>query len=151
MKQPTKAALRLRIARDVLRCLRWLAPTRRVYLRGLTLPGRSNLDRLGPLLPRQFRGCQVCALGACFISWLRLCGRRLSVAQVRALTALDIKRLLATVFTEQQLWDIEQAFEQFGLHRYWRAKLPKPVEVVRQLMRAIIDQGGRGRLELEAL
>lgn len=110
-KKPTKAELRVEVAKDVLKhlkTLRVLAGNTYVWSRNSYV----DFDKPSQAIARdlQKNGCEVCALGACFLSLVAL-KNEFDFDGKTIFTRHEITNRLRSVFSDAQMDLIEEAFE----------------------------------------
>jgi hypothetical protein len=146
------------IAKDVLERLDYLNVYKGHYLalnQDVLLPEEGNAQ---DLLPQLEQNCQVCALGACFLSHIRLYDE-VDIGEVNWYGgSLSHRRTIISklkkYFGESQLDMIETAFEGYvprekeinfetlmGIHRFWR-KFDNYTERLRAIMENIVSNNG---------
>jgi hypothetical protein len=154
----TKAQKRVAIAKDVLKQLKALNVVKGTYLRnyGLQLPRN---DQAKQHINQISRGCEVCALGACFLSHIRLfnevdvgtlagrCGETVNCVFAGS-DLIDAE--LHKYFTYDQLLLIEAAFEGWTGEGYeardFYDKHPDPKERLQAIMQNIVKNNGEFKL-----
>lgn len=111
-KKPTKAELRVEVAKDVLKHRKTLR-----VLAGNTYVKSSHINEVNYSKPSQDiardlqkKGCEVCALGACFLSLVAL-KNEFDLDGSMILTRREITNRLRSVFSDAQMDLIEEAFE----------------------------------------
>jgi len=124
----TKAQVRVEVAKDVIRSLRLLTVRNGVYFKpagsvklvNSIVSSSTDSKRVAQKLKK---GCEVCALGACFLSSVRLTNRWefggfeehwTGPAQVRAVEREVLEEKLHKIFTPFQIDLIETAFEEYN-------------------------------------
>lgn len=112
-KKPTKAELRVEVAKDVLKhlkTLRVLAGNTYVWSRNSNV----DYDKPSQTIARdlQKNGCEVCALGACFLSLVAL-KNEFDFDGKTIFTRREITNRLRSVFSDAQMDLIEEAFERY--------------------------------------
>lgn len=128
-----KKQKRIAIAKDVLKQLasskRQLIPTTGVYFEG---PGYSYLGTVGEV--RNARKCYVCALGACFVSKLKLSAPR------NTSESPTMWKDLENIFSSAQMGKIEAAFEGWTQYPAVTGKTPKAR--MKQIFQNIVKNDG---------
>lgn len=114
----TKAELRVEIAKDVLKNLKTLQVlARNTYVRSADLDD-IDYDKPSQKVARslQKKGCEVCALGACFLSLVAL-KNKFDFGGAGIVTRREVTDRLRSAFSDAQMDLIERAFE-------WRGNWP---------------------------
>lgn len=137
-----KALVRIAIAKDVLKQMRyWEVETTYFYSTKITQP-YSNLQTQLLTLPK--KSCHVCALGACFLSYVRLYDE-VKTDNYGGVMWPVIQSTLLKYFELDQLNLIEAAFElwfKFNIdfnNAYW---MEEPVFRLRKIMQNIVANKG---------
>jgi hypothetical protein len=124
----TKAQVRVEVAKDVIRSLRLLTVRNGVYFKpagslelvNSIVSSSTDSKRVAQKLKN---GCEVCALGACFLSSVRLTNKWefegfeehwTGPEQVRAVEREVLEEKLHKIFTPFQIDLIETAFEEYN-------------------------------------
>lgn len=155
-KRQTRIEKRVAIARDVLKHLAEMKVGRREYIRG-KVQGAKSEDDVQKHADAITEKCQVCALGACFISMGRLyndtpIGSMIppywGEGQLKAIRE-EILLPLIRYFPISQLREIETAFEQSvdigqgsPAAKQWGQKYKEDKERLAAIMRNIIRNKG---------
>jgi hypothetical protein len=149
---------RVAIAKDVLKQLPALNPSKGTYV--YKPNGNKNLhpnDQAQQHIDQISEDCQVCALGACFLSYIRLFNK-ITVDEITYIeNSIDpahhtVKNALREHFANEQLALIEAAFEGFRSPADTTAvvkviedfynKHPNPKKRLKAIMQNIIDNNG---------
>lgn len=121
-----KAKMRVKIAQDVLDSLKLMKPSEDVYVEAVSIHGKEGQILLAAKTDKKRaailqKHCEVCALGACFLSAVKLYNEQLipvyavsaSVVMFDGLAANIVKPRLREFFTTTQMDMIESAFEGY--------------------------------------
>jgi hypothetical protein len=150
---------RVAIAQDTIEQLGTLEVTRGTYLTRYTWSEKIPYeDQAQQHIDKISKDCYVCALGACFLSYIRLFNDVKVSDLVRGdrqedlylySTSSFIKSRLSQYFTHDQLLLIEAAFEGWRVADYcseqvcdFYDKHPDPKERLRAIMQNVIDNNG---------
>lgn len=140
-EEMTRAERKIEICKDVLKHIGIIRATPGTYLRGGLAP---EIDGIIPSDGRLYKRCDVCALGALLIGRINrfntLKWSDISIRGELRLGSDNIIVLLESVFDEEELCDIEAAFE--GWDKYDEIFESDPQERLRIIMQHIIDNNG---------
>lgn len=156
MKTKTKlskaAALRVAIAKDVLQRMRYRGVVCGIYY--TSAPNIGQITNPQKQIRELEKGCQVCALGAMFLSYIKICDRvpasdffttesDYSGATILNASDTDMRSRMECLFDYEQLGLIEGAFENFRDRETYNLYpgLP-PSERLRKIMRNVIRNDG---------
>jgi hypothetical protein len=139
--------LAVAIAKDVLKHLKLFKPTQGTYvyfsgeekeeMRGMQ--AQDHIDQLQ-------KKCVVCALGACFLSYIRL-ENQVTVGDVYSGNYSVMMEKLKTAFEPSQLSLIESAFEHdYRESRPWWKGRPYPRTRLKAIMANIVKNKGTFKL-----
>lgn len=150
----TKKELRIAVAKDVLKSLRILLVTPGVYVktvevRPITNFISTNSQKSASNLQKH---CKVCALGACFLSLVKIDNKFDFASNVEAVDEYSFKRYvepgalfrrLEKVFSAPQLYLIEAAFEDWDPDLVvFAPDITAPTDRLRAIMKNIIANDG---------
>jgi len=156
MTETEKMEMRVKIARDVISRIdaKQISPNRTTYIRlnsWLDVPEDSvGTDSAQPIIDQFYKHCDVCMLGAMFLSHINL-NNGVTIEDVPIAARPQIVEFLREYWTERELFEIESWYQgwtnndsrmiTFYLKYFWY-QYCNETEVMKMLMENIVANGG---------